>query len=142
MVLLLHFFLNVVSSVKALFRVLETETIATLLLLLLLEEKLLFVSNQIEVLPKVLEGLSLLLPYPWPHGFIPVIPFYLLPVLIDSPSPFLFGTSNTSFAYIRSSISHDIHVIYLTERYHGTAPSIPPKPRQWLWAFVAYDIIE
>lgn len=127
---------------KALFQVLETETIVNLLLLLLLEEKLLFVSNQIDVLPKILEGLSLLLPYPWPHGFIPVIPIYLLPVLIDSPSPFLFGTSNTSFAYIQSSISHDIHVVYLSERYHGEIPSIPIKPRQWLWLFIVRDIVE
>lgn len=119
-------------SIKALFHVLETETIVNLLLLLLLEEKLLFVSNQIDMLPMILEGLSLLLPYPWPHGFIPVIPFYLLPVLIDTPSPFLFGTSNISFAYIRASISHDIHVVYLTERYNGTIPFIPIKPRQWL----------
>ena len=104
---------TLVACIKELFQRMSVDQIVNTLLLLLCEEKLLFVSNQLYILPMILEGLLLLLPYPWPHGFIPTVPIYLLPILIDTPSPFLFGTSVTSFAYIRSILSDDVKVIFL-----------------------------
>lgn len=122
----------IAHCVKQLFDRIDVKTIVDLLLLLLLEEKILLVSNQLELLPILLEGLLVLLPYTWPHPFIPLIPYYLLPVLIDSPSPFLFGTSITTYSFVKDSIPADVNVIFLRDHSQCPSPLIPDVPRRWM----------
>ena len=123
---------SLADCLTRLFEVVSVDSIVNMLLLLLLEEKILLVSNRLSILPEILEGLLLLLPYSWPHAFIPITPFYLLPILIDSPSPFIFGTSITTYSYVQNVVPKDIHVIFVKEDCQCPCPSIPPLPKQWL----------
>ena len=73
-----------------------------------------------------------MLPYAWPHTFIPLIPYYLLSVLVDSPSPFLFGTTTTTFSSVRDSIPSDVVVVFLSSSPPSPSFSIPEYPKRWI----------
>ena len=120
------------DCISVLFDYLSVSSIVSIIELLLLEEKVIVVSNQLSLLPVLLEAILLLLPYAWPHAFIPLIPYYLLPILIDSPSPFLFGTSLSTFAIVKDHLPDDIHVIYLREDCVKSLFLMPPSPKRWL----------
>lgn len=76
-----------------------------------------------------------MLPYSWAHTFIPVVPYYLLTILIDSPSPFIFGTSASTFAYVKDIVPADVDVIFLHDECKAPCPQIPLSIRRWLYEF-------
>ena len=86
----------------------------------------------------ILEGILLLLPYSWPHAFIPVVPYYLFPVLIDTPSPFVFGTSTRTFSYVKELVPQDIDTIFLHHECNIPTPHIPDNSRRWLLVFYLF----
>lgn len=124
---------SIAICLKQLFQTLSIHQIIHILLLLFLEEKILIVTNHITILPTLLEAFLLLLPYSWPHAFIPLIPYYLLPILIESPSPFLFGTSLSTFSFVKDTIPPDVHVLFLNQDFTTNIPSIPPLPKRFLF---------
>lgn len=88
-----------------------------------------------------MEGILLLLPYSWPHAFIPIVPYYLLPVLIDTPSPFVFGTSSRTYSYVKELIPEDVDTIFLHDECSIPTPHIPADARRWLYSLLLYFII-
>ena len=88
-----------------------------------------------------MEGILLLLPYSWPHAFIPIVPYYLLPVLIDTPSPFVFGTSSRTYSYVKELIPEDVDTLFLHDECSIPTPHIPADARRWLYSLLLYFII-
>lgn len=80
----------------------------------------------------MLEALLLLLPYAYPHTVIPLVPYYLLRILVDSPSPFLFGTSAFTLASASHAIPPDVHTLFLFSETPIPSPAIPEAPRRWV----------
>ncbi len=78
-------------SFRYLFQALSVETVITLLAALLTEQKILFHSQHYVLLITVLQSLiDLLLPFQWPHTYIPTVPSNLLE-FVDAPTPYVMG---------------------------------------------------
>ena len=78
-------------SFRYLFQALSVDTVITLLAALLTEQKILFHSQHYVLLITALQSLiDLLLPFQWPHTYIPTVPSNLLE-FVDAPTPYVMG---------------------------------------------------
>ena len=102
------------SSIKTLFDYLAIETILIIFNLIILEQRLLFIHDDIAILSEVIDTIvSLLYPFKWPHTYIPVLPYELVKFL-QSFMPYIMGLETSIFEthkYFKEEDQQNLFVI-------------------------------
>jgi len=104
------------SNIKILFDLLSIETILMIFNLIILEQRLLFVHDDIAVLSEVIDHIvSLLYPFKWPHTYIPILPYELIKFL-QSFMPYIMGLEESVFEthkYFKEEDQQNLYIVNL-----------------------------
>eukprot|EP00947_MAST-08B_sp_MAST-8B-sp1_P004922 g4922.t1 len=98
------------AAVGTLLRLLDPGSVATLLKALLLEDKVVFHCQHVELLTPAIEAaLALLFPFVWHCPYIPYLPPGMLDLdgVVSSPTPIIVGVHSTSYAEIAGRAERD-----------------------------------
>jgi hypothetical protein len=114
-----------------LFECLDIDNIIIVWHALSLERQVLITSTQLSLLTTASEiFLSLLFPMRWSHAYIPVLPYFMIPIL-SAPVPFLCGIHKANLADALYDLSRDCVLVDLdknTVTLGPDTPLLPPLP--------------
>ncbi len=112
-----------------LFQCLDVENVLTVWTALALERQVLVTSTQLSLLTTCCEILlSLLFPMKWSHAYIPVLPYFLVPIL-SAPMPFLCGIDKRHLASTMEDLADECIVVDLDKNMVSLGTNTRPLPR-------------
>ena len=128
-------------SFRYLFQALSVENVITLLVALLTEQKILFCSEHYVLLITVQQSLiDLLLPFQWPHTYIPIVPSNLLE-FVDSPTPYVMGIHNSQLENLESELE-EVIVVNCDQNTLKLHPYFVPLPQDLMeWVKERLEVI-
>jgi len=113
---------------SVLFECLDIDNIILVWHCMALERQILITSTQLSLLTTVSEiFLSLLFPMRWSHAYIPVLPYFLIPIL-SAPMPFLCGINKANLADALYDLSRDCVLVDLDKNTVTLGPDTMPLP--------------
>ena len=120
---------------QTLFDCLDINNIMHLWFCLLMERKVLLLSNQYSILAVCAEILcSLLFPMQWSHLYVPLLPRFLCPML-GAPVPYLCGVTRENWLHVQQFVSEDTIVVDLDRNsvmFGEQTPEMPTLPgKKW-----------
>ena len=111
-----------------LFQCLDIDHIITVWHALALERQVLLTSTQLSLLTTCSEILrSLLFPMTWSHAYIPVLPYFMIPIL-SAPMPFLCGIDKSILCAALPDLSPECIIVDLDKNVVSEGPQTPPLP--------------
>ncbi|KAL7428922.1 hypothetical protein ACHAXH_002782 [Discostella pseudostelligera] len=112
-----------------LFQCLDVENVLTVWTALALERQVLVTSTQLSLLTTCCEILlSLLFPMKWSHAYIPVLPYFLVPIL-SAPMPFLCGIDKRHLASTMEDLADECIVVDLDKNMVSLGTNTRSLPR-------------
>ena len=112
-----------------LFQCLDVENVLTVWTALALERQVLVTSTQLSLLTTCCEILlSLLFPMKWSHAYIPVLPYFLVPIL-SAPMPFLCGIDKRHLASTMEDLADECIVVDLDKNMVSLGTNTRPLPQ-------------
>jgi len=105
-------------EIDLLFQCLSSRNLILVFLALLLECKVLLISERLTLLTVAGEGLRLLLhPLKWCHVYVPLVPEVMIDHVIGCPTPFLMGLHRKTFLLRRNDFPMEIMRVDLDNDY-------------------------
>jgi hypothetical protein len=102
-------------SLLPLFSILGTTKYFTLLSAILCEQRILFVSNDVNLLTTtILSTLSMIYPFRWHHVFITLLPPKLITYL-QAPVPYIIGIKKSALAEVSRDAAHGVLLVDLDQ---------------------------
>jgi pentatricopeptide repeat protein len=120
---------------RTLFDCLDIDNIMHLWYCLIMERKVLLLSNQYSLLTVCAEILcSLLFPMQWSHLYVPLLPRFLSQIL-GAPVPYLCGVTRENWLHVQQFVSEETIVVDLDRNsvmFGQGTPEMPPLPgKKW-----------
>eukprot|EP00040_Diaphanoeca_grandis_P017546 m.91657 g.91657 ORF g.91657 m.91657 type:complete len:1346 (-) comp26490_c0_seq2:90-4127(-) len=110
---------------RFIFQLLDPLQVLQIVVALLTEQRVIFVSNQYAKLTPTIEGiLALIYPFKWQHVYIPVIPSHLR-AFVEAPWPFLVGIHARYIEEILEQCQEDPTTIPLVVNLDSSSVTIP-----------------
>ncbi|CAF1610386.1 unnamed protein product [Rotaria magnacalcarata] len=106
---------------------LSTDTIIKIFSSILYEQKLIFISNELGTLTRLINTfICLLYPFSWPHTYIPILPALMLDI-IQAPTPYIIGILRSCESYLSRNeefLSQDNSDILIVDIDHDRIRSL------------------
>ncbi|UJR26441.1 hypothetical protein I4U23_007771 [Adineta vaga] len=106
---------------------LSTETIIKIFSAILYEQKVIFISNDLGPLTRLINTfICLLYPFSWPHTYVPILPALMLDI-IQAPTPYIIGILRSCEPYLSANedlLSQDNSDIIIVDIDHDRIRSI------------------
>ena len=116
-------------DLELIFRALSVEQIVDLFLNIMLENKIVFVSQYWSLLYSFAVGLTnLIFPFVWMHVFVPLIPKSMITAL-EAPFPFIIGMEKQFLN--TEEIPEDVIIVYIDEGIVWNNHELPKLPRDY-----------